>query len=183
MACVLPKTENQVCTCLVCQPLLSPDWNLPIFRQHRQRALHQPGGSARLLGITTVVPWRAIWPNAATYCSAIFQRGGTVAALLFQCVRHAGNGFGIGLQAFATLPNSAAKFNRPILWRMTFWLKLLMGLLPVCFCAVLMKIRPSIKTATFGKAPTVRSSLNFTLDKIRPRKSPHVFVLHAACFI
>ena len=50
--------------------------------------------------------------------------------------RHAGslgNRFGIGLQAFATLPNSAAKFNRPILWRMTFWLKLLMGLLPGAF--------------------------------------------------
>jgi hypothetical protein len=35
------------------------------------------------------------------------------------------------------------------------------GVAPWCFCAVLMKIRPSIKTATLWQGPTVRSSLHF----------------------
>ena len=35
------------------------------------------------------------------------------------------------------------------------------GVAPWCFCAVLMKIRPSIKTAALWQGPTVRSSLHF----------------------
>ena len=128
------KTENQVCTCRGLPAAPSALAGIcRFFRQHRQRALHQPGQVGQIAGDHH----RGALAGNLAKCRHVllgpFQRGGTVAALLFQCVRHAGNRFGIGLQAFATLPNSAAKFNRPILWRMTFWLKLLMGLLPGAF--------------------------------------------------
>ena len=50
--------------------------------------------------------------------------------------------------------NSVARFSKPILWRMMFWLRLLMGLL-LRLRAVLMKIRTSIKTGN----PTFRQGL------------------------